>query len=137
MNVLRCLAIALGLLCPIVAQADALHDRFQGMDANHDGRLDPREHAAAAQAMFKQLDADLDGSVSVDEMRLARQAMDEPASPGQVRQAIATMDDNGDGQVDADEHRAMAQARFARADANHDGVVTEAEMRQAPGPAAS
>jgi Ca2+-binding EF-hand superfamily protein len=87
--------------------------------------------------MFKQLDADLDGSISVEEMRIARKAMEEPASDEQAREAITAMDKNGDGKVDAGEHLAMADALFLRTDANHDGAVTLEEMQQAAGPAAN
>jgi len=132
------LALIAALAWPFGAlAADSMQDRFQSMDTNHDGRVDAEEHAAAAQAMFKQLDADLDGNISVEELRLARKAMDEPASEEQVRQAIAAMDRNGDGKVDADEHLATATALFQRTDANHDGYVTLEEMQQAAGPAAN
>ncbi len=133
----RFLVLVTALACPFVAlAADPIQDRFQRMDTNNDGRVDAQEHAAAAQAMFKQLDADLDGSISAEELRLARKAMDEPAGEDEVRQAMTAMDKNGDGKVDADEHLAMANALFQRTDANHDGVVTLEEMRQAAGPAA-
>lgn len=136
MRRIRLLAVAIALICPIGAfGAETIQDRFQSMDANHDGRVSAEEHASAARAMFKQLDADLDGSISVEEMRLARKAMDEPASEEQVRQAVAAMDGNGDGKVDAGEHMAMAIALFKRTDANGDGEVTEDEMQQAAGPA--
>jgi|LNAP01.1.fsa_nt_gb Ca2+-binding EF-hand superfamily protein len=134
----RLLALATCLLCPLAAQgAESIQDRFQGMDANHDGRVDAVEHAAAAQAMFKQLDADLDGAISAEELRLARKAMDEPSSEEQARQAISAMDRNGDGKVDADEHLAAATALFQRTDGNHDGAVTLDEMQRAAGPAAN
>jgi Ca2+-binding EF-hand superfamily protein len=134
----RFLAVAAALVCPLAAHAaESVQDRFQSMDTNHDGRVSAEEQAAAARAMFKQLDVDLDGSISVEEMRLTRKAMEEPASEEQVRQAIAAMDSNADGKVDADEHMAMANALFKRTDANGDGFVTEDEMQRAAGPAAN
>lgn len=129
------LALALLVAAPVAAHAaETLQDRFQAMDTNRDGRVDAEENAAAANAMFKQLDADLDGSITEDEMRVARKAMEQPASDEQVRKAIAAMDKNGDGKVDANEQLAMAIAMFQRTDANQDGYVTLEEMQQATGP---
>ncbi len=130
-------ALAIFACCGNVLGAESIHDRFMSMDTNHDGRVDAQEHAAAASAMFKQLDLNLDGAISVDEMQATRKAMDQPADEAQVRQAIAAMDRNGDGRVDAQEHLAMATALFKRTDANQDGYVTEAEMKQAAGPGAN
>lgn len=132
------LMVAVTLAGSAVAQApESIEDRFQGMDTNRDGRVSAEEHTAAAQAMFKQLDADLDGKISVDEMRLARKAMNESVTEEQARQAIASMDKNGDGKVDAEEHLAAANALFQHTDANHDGSVTLDEMKQAAGPLAN
>ncbi|SEM08297.1 calcium-binding protein CML [Pseudoxanthomonas sp. GM95] len=135
---LRLLAATLALAAPLGAfAAESIQDRFRSMDSNHDGRVSAEEHTAAAQKMFKQLDVDLDGRVTVEEMRLTRKAMEEPASEEEARQAIAAMDRNGDGKVDAEEHLAAADALFKRADANADGFVTEDELQQAAGPAAN
>ncbi|MEX2521043.1 MAG: calcium-binding protein [Paracoccaceae bacterium] len=41
------------------------------------------------------------------------------------------MDANGDGAIDADERAAAQAARFAASDADGDGKVTEAEMKEA------
>lgn len=67
---------ALALSAPLLAHPPGTHpgmdmhdDMFATMDANHDGRISAREHAAAAQAMFARADANHDGVVTLDEMQ--------------------------------------------------------------------
>jgi len=93
--------------------------RFDVLDANHDGKLQPTERGAVrpngarpGDAAFRRLDTDGDGRITGEEMERARK--------GAARRAVDT------------------KGLFDRADANHDGNVDRAEWeaaRSAPQPA--
>ena len=55
-----------------------------------------------------------------------------PAFAGQdVDKHFKMMDADGDGKISRDEHAAAARKMFLQCDANHDGIVTAAEMDSA------
>jgi Ca2+-binding EF-hand superfamily protein len=129
-----------------VARADyvkTLDSRFNGIDANHDGKITKEELTAQQQrelqqakakiaqqlqAKFKQLDTNKDGQLSLQEFMAAAPPLRTAESPEQM---IARLDSNHDGRITADEFRAPELAKFNRVDANHDGVVTPDEMKAA------
>jgi len=116
---------------------------FAKADANHDGKLSAEEAKAGGMAFvvtnFKAFDADHDGFVSKDEMQkgavaIAQQAL---AARGQRMQALFTKADaNHDGKLSQAEFTA-AFPRFAPSfaffDENHDGSVEPAEFALPPG----
>jgi hypothetical protein len=101
------------------------------MDANHDGKLSPEEHAEGARHMFEQMDADKDGKVTAAEMTSAHDRVTgkKPAK-GEMSAAekIKTIDRDGDGVLTAEEHREGARAMFEQMDADKDGVLTSQEL---------
>ena len=68
--------------------------RFERMDANHDGKLDPADRAAEQTAMFDRIDTDHNGAISRDEFA-AIHAGREPmgghgmGGPGMAREGMA------------------------------------------------
>lgn len=76
------------------------------IDTNHDGTISPEERAAAMQT------------------RRAEFAQRQAAR-------FARLDTNGDGAATQDEVGAARWARVSRADADHDGRVTLAELQSA------
>src|ERR687898_343404 len=58
---------------------------FQGMDANHDGKVTRDEHAAAAKEMFDTMDANKDGKATAAEMDAAHaKVTGRKAKPGDM-----------------------------------------------------
>ena len=72
------------------------------------------------------MDLDHNFRVTAEEMDTA-----EPQRDGQMSaaQRIALDDDDEDGELSADEHAAVIEAMFERADANDDGSLEPAEFK--------
>ena len=117
---------------------------FAEVDTNKDGFVTKAEIEAAQtrqlQAMkqradaqlsaeFQKLDTNKDNQLSLAEFSAAAGPMPSPdaATP------LAKLDTNKDGKISRDEYRAPKLADFDRADANHDGTVTVAELKAATG----
>jgi Ca2+-binding EF-hand superfamily protein len=94
------------------------------MDSNHDGKVSAQEHVLGAQAVFDRMDANHDGKLTAQEMLAARGAGDEDEDG---KGAAAGTRTAGAKAIDP----ADAQAIFESLDANHDGVVSTAEMEAA------
>lgn len=87
-----------------------------------------REAAADRGAkMFAEIDANKDGRLTAEEFKghMAKHA------DKSIEQAVEKLDANKDGFVDAAEFDAAGKARFAKADRDGDGVLSEDEMRDA------
>jgi Ca2+-binding EF-hand superfamily protein len=117
-----------------IAQMDA---QFRLRDADGDGRITRAEltqfeqrtaHAAAlaenARA-FARLDANHDGALSANEFA----ALVPPAAAPDVTPLMQRFDPNRDQAITLIEYRAATLANFDAIDTDHDGVVTQAEMR--------
>ncbi|THD35240.1 MAG: ca2+ sensor protein [Sphingomonas sp.] len=99
-----------------LAKAD---QRFDRMDANHDGKIDATEMAAMRPV----------GALgTMPPAPPAGGAVPPPAPGGRM---FARLDANGDGVIDRAEFRAQALRRFDRIDANHDGKIDAAERQAA------
>lgn len=112
---------------------------FNAMDTNHDGVLDASEVAAAQQkqvqaaraeqqqrltAEFDRLDTNHDGQLSKAEFLAAAPPIQAPPAS----EVIGQYDTNKDGKISLKEFQAPPLADFNKIDANHDGVVTAAEI---------
>lgn len=109
-------------------------DMFMQADADRDGRVSAREHAAAAQAMFALKDADRDGSLVAAELAAGHGMRMRDGKRGHGREKMragmmARMDADRDGAITRAEHAAASQAMFDRMDADRDGRVTAEEMK--------
>ena len=140
----------------VIAHVDEMFGR---LDADRDGHVTPDEMRAAGrhrreemrEHMFDRLDANHDGNISREEFAAAH-AMRGPGGPGGHRgmhmggpggpegpggpggRGMRGMRMFGEqGFVTLEQMRARALAHFDRADANHDGTLTEAEREAAHG----
>ena len=117
---------------------------FNGADANKDGfvtkdeiqalqtkqlqALKARETAQIGE-QFKKLDTNHDNQLSLAEFSAAA----EPLPTAAPDAPIAKLDTNKDGKISRDEYRAPKLADFDKADSNHDGTLTVAELKAAMG----
>jgi Ca2+-binding EF-hand superfamily protein len=98
------------------------------MDADNDGTVARAEHAAGGAAMFDRKDADHDGKLVAAEMEAAPRAGHAGMARHEGGGMKPGMDGDKDGTVTAAEYTALARARFARMDGDHDGYLSRAEM---------
>jgi Ca2+-binding EF-hand superfamily protein len=119
---------------------------FQALDTDHDNTLTAAEIDAAS-AGLKQLDKNGDGKVTADEFPAPRPAApggrgrggsgvgDEapaaPPTPDELVAMLMSYDKNKDGKLTTTEVPERMQGVFARADADHDAVLTADEIRKA------
>lgn len=100
-------------------------DMFANADTNKDGLVSRAEFVASRAAHFARFDRNGDGVVSpADFSRLARF----PAIKAKADAMIAEADGNHDGVVTRAELANAPAAMFDRADTNHDGFVDKAEI---------
>lgn len=115
--------------CLAALPALAAGDMFGKMDANHDGRLSAKEHAAGARAMFVAMDADHDGRVTAAEMTAAQSKVGDGQSGGMgSADKIKVVDRNADGMLSAAEHATGSKSMFAKMDRNRDGRLSRGEF---------
>lgn len=119
---------------------------LMAFDANGDGKLRKSELPERMQGIFERSDANRDGVLTADEIRvMARaQAQAQPAAGGRGRGGpqgmmmrmdpiFAALDTNRDNAIAADEID-NAPAALRTLDKNHDGKLTEDEVRPNFGP---
>lgn len=97
--------------------------RYRLLDANSDGRLTKAEALARADQTFQSSDRNRDGAVT----RADAQANDNGPSLS-VEAFLRTYDDAGQGRVTRAQYDQLRQQRFAAADGNRDGSLTEDEF---------
>lgn len=111
---------------------------FAAADANKDGKVTPEEFAAYRAAEVGSIDTDKDGKISADELAAMHLKAMEAAAKAMADRMVKALDTDGDGKLSAAELLAapVPPDAFAKADANHDGVIdpAEAEAMTQPGP---
>ena len=101
-------------------------ERLKAADTNGDGMIS-RDEAKALPRLaerFDAIDVNGDGQLTRDELRFAH---------GKAMRAamLRALDKDGDGKVSKAEALAAAEARFERADTNHDGFLSAEELAAA------
>lgn len=109
----------------MLARADA---RFDRLDTNKDGQLSADERKAGAEAARAAM-AEKKGGELQDFMPGGRRG----GGAGMGERMMARFDTNGDGLISKAENRAMVEARFARMDADKDGMAEAGEARKGMG----
>ena len=117
---------------------------FEAIDVAHHGFVTKAEFAAAElkarqqaveaarsrmEARFAELDTNKDGQLSLSEFMVAAPKL--PATLPNGAALMAQFDKKHDGKVTLDEYRAPFLASFDKVDTNHDGVISEAELKAA------
>lgn len=109
------------------------HGGLRRADANGDGVLTRQEFDAGRDAMFARKDADNDGALSQDEMRAHREGRGghhggrQHGHHGGHGERLAAADANADGAITREEFMARPSQMFDRLDADHNGVISQAE----------
>ena len=99
---------------------------FEAFDANQDGTLTQAEVDQARQAKLTEFDADGNGSLDLEEY----QALWLDAMRERMVDRFQDHDDDGDGQVTAEEFGDRYSRLVGRLDADGDGAVTQDELRE-------
>lgn len=104
-------------------------DRFAMLDRNGDGKVSRDEYDG--DAFFRLVDADHNYRVSVDEV----QGVLGPQRDGEfsATEWLRIADQNGDGELSAEEMRRSSEMRFQQLDANQDGNLELSEVRMGIG----
>jgi Ca2+-binding EF-hand superfamily protein len=114
---------------------------FQALDLDRDRVISSAEIAKAADSLSK-LDEDHDGKLTADEVRprfagrgRGGRGGDGPGeasgpSADEMVNTLMAFDKNGDGKLSKEEVPERMQGLFARADADHDGILTADEIRK-------
>ena len=136
-------ALALAAAAAFALAPERPHGPMAMFDANNDQILTLAEVRQGAQAMFAKVDANKDGRATHEEVRAHHEAMgkghggghggrgdhgDRGGEGGPPRGGPMEMDKDGDGALTLAEVEAGLGAHFAKADANRDGQVTQAEL---------
>jgi hypothetical protein len=134
-------ALAVISLASVVGLAHAQGPRGN-QDANGDGAISAQEFDDAAKARFQRVDANQDGVIDAGELAAIQKRMEErraarsdagrgPAGGGGL---WAAMDADGDGKVTQAEALSASKTRFAKLDADKNGLLSEAERPGRRGP---
>lgn len=125
------LTVAGILAAPAARAIDSFDKQFRMMDANKDGKVSAREHAAGARKMFVTMDSNKNGKVTATEMASASKRITGQKASGSdlsAEEKIKVVDSNGDGVLTAAEHAAASRAMFATMDTDLDGFLSKDEL---------
>jgi Ca2+-binding EF-hand superfamily protein len=124
------LCVSASLLHPgsVLSQGPGNQSRMalQALDTDRDGKLSAAEIKAASQALVS-LDRNQDGQLTSDELQPRPE--NAGASPDDLSKQLLAFDKNGDGVLTPAELPARMQSMFTRGDINHDGKLTQDEIR--------
>jgi hypothetical protein len=94
------------------------------------GPITRNDYMARQKERFDAMDANHDGVVTKDELAAQIEArMGDAPPPQMVDRIFARLDTDGDGKATAAEAEAEAAARFDKLDTNHDGTLSPEERR--------
>ena len=99
-------------------------ERWRKLDQDNDGKISRSEWQRNGQA-FDRMDADKDGFLTKEELRSAAREF-----RGRHRNGLKEMDTDADGNISRSEWKGKEEM-FNRLDANHDGLLTREELREA------
>ncbi len=109
-------------------------EMFKHMDKNNDGKLSKDEVPERLWERLSKADKNSDNAITKAELEAAMAQM-RGQRPGGGRpnpaEMFKRMDKNNDGKLSKDEVPEQFWARLSRADANHDDVLTKAELEKA------
>jgi Ca2+-binding EF-hand superfamily protein len=117
------LAVA-GLLAASAALAGQRAPSLEKMDADGDGAVSQAEFEDRHAQLMQGLDANNDGAVTFEEAQEQRARHREELA----RRRFAKMDADGDGVVSVAEFTASHASRFERMDKNDDGAISGEEL---------
>lgn len=118
---------------------------FGALDTDHDNSLSAAE-IDAAPAVLRQMDRNADGTITGDEFPAGRgrgegrgrggsgvgdEAPAAPPTPDEMVATLMAFDRDKDGKLTKAEVPERMQGMFARADADHDGILTAEEIKTA------
>ncbi len=111
--------------------------RFAKMDANGDNKIDASDKDARLKARFASMDSDNNGLISEAEFIAGHKGGREKhgmrghggGHKGDRKMGLLNHDTNGDKAVSREEFMANAVARFGKADANSDGIISATEKQ--------
>jgi Ca2+-binding EF-hand superfamily protein len=140
-HALRSAALGLALTLSLVASAgsaqsfpgapgnfDRVEEQLRAADKNGDGSVSRSEYRQQRAAQWSSLDRDGDGFFSKDDLPSFLQSRWDGERIADLRRQF---DRNGDGRISRTEFVDGPMPGFDLADANHDQLVTEAEMKVA------
>lgn len=113
----------LGLMTAPAFASERADKMWDKMDKDGDGQIALSELNDRSRAFFEAADANGDGAISKEEMKAHHEAK------RAERDAKRFPDADGDGVVSKAEYDAKADERFAKLDANGDGMLSEEEMK--------
>lgn len=125
------IAAGLALTAMDVSAAGRGNDRpaldFATLDTDQSGTLSAAEIEAAGAARFAAMDTDGNGGLSAAELAAVR----EGAKEERIAKMIERMDENDDGEIQADEMRQRApdaERMISRLDSDEDGEISQEEF---------
>ncbi len=99
-------------------------ERFDQLDTNKDGKVTLAELTVAREGWLAEVDSNKDGVATQAELDASQSAR----HGKRIEKMFADKDTNKDGRLTREESQ-LPERRFARGDANGDGVLTVAELR--------
>jgi Ca2+-binding EF-hand superfamily protein len=102
---------------------------FDGADTNADGQITAEEFSQNQVKRFKSLDVDGDGFLTPADRASAGAARLAGRRGNNGGELLARLDADGDKKVSQTEFNTATQARFAKADADHNASVSLAELQ--------
>lgn len=118
-------AIALGLGLAFAGPLHAQRLSYDNADADNDDRVSRAEFVAARDRQFARFDKNGDGAISSTDFAHAASYR---RGLRKIDRALAVLDLNGDGSLSREEVHESGTPIFDRADADHDGYLTETEL---------